>query len=208
MTPSRRARQPGEVEPPDLPDDLESADIVVLGDASPPAESYDHAHLEGVSFVGLVRADLTLIDSRLVDCDFSGANLDGLDVTRAEFVRCRLRGAVMTQGQFENASFVDCSFSGANFRMSNVRWARFADCDLRESDFYSATLANVVFEGCTLDGAIFEAAEVRELHIRHGSANDVRGALRLGEAVITSDLAVPLGAACLVDAGFRIYDED
>ena len=151
---------------PDLPEELrvlELPDVLV------------RAKLEGCLLEGLDLSErdaslLTLVESRLVHVDLTGARLRNAtlrDVAIAEgswanvraanatlrriqFERVRLTGADLAGTTIEDATFADCRIDLASFRASKLARVRFERCRMEEADFQAASFSSCLFSDCTL----------------------------------------------------------
>jgi uncharacterized protein YjbI with pentapeptide repeats len=163
---------------PDLPEELDAAELpAVLARGELEARL-----LEGLDLAERDASRLSLVESRLVNVDFTGtvvrngmlrdlmmeegswANVRGANVTlrRVRFERVRLTGADLGGASIEDATFVDCRIDLASFRAAKLARVRFERCRMEEADFQAATLSSCVFEDCTLARAILaEATFVR-----------------------------------------------
>lgn len=139
-------------------------------------------------------------------CDFSGAVLDGAELTRVRFINCRLTGAVFSAGELNDVVIENGVARLANFRMSSSSFLWISGASLQEADFYDARLRHSSLLDCDLTGADFTKAHVQGLNL-HGSVVDsVRGATSLSAADVRIDASQvgPLGAAVLGELGVRI----
>lgn len=114
--------------------------------------SLRRANLEGVN---LSRAQLYGTDFRganLINSNLSGANLKGSDFRRANLEHIDLRGA---------------NLEGADLRNSNLKWASLERANLRSVDLRGALLSRATqfgrsIGGANLEGAILDDADFRE----------------------------------------------
>lgn len=88
------------------------------------------------------------------DCDFTGACLDGVDLSES----------------WITASFRGASLRGAFFVGANVKTCDFRDADLTNADFRGAALCATQFSGAIVEGITLEGAYY---HSRTFSAGEV-----------------------------------
>jgi uncharacterized protein YjbI with pentapeptide repeats len=125
---------------------------------------------------------LTLVESRLLHVDLTGARLQNatlrdivveegswanvraanVTLRRLRFEGVRLTGADLGGASIEDATFMDCRIDLASFRAAKLARVRFERCRMEEADFQSATLASCLFEDCNLTRmSLAEATFVR-----------------------------------------------
>ena len=115
-------------------------------------------------------ADLSQLKSSnsCSQCDLRGANLNGMDLQRANLSQADLRGAQCVQTNLRNANLSGANLQGANmlaaslegavlhevnFTASNLRAANLRRTDLRGVNFRAAVLVGTNFAGADLSGA-------------------------------------------------------
>jgi uncharacterized protein YjbI with pentapeptide repeats len=102
----------------------------------------------GTDFRG---ADLTrayLNFSNLTGCNFSDAEMQGIDLTR-----CDLSGAVLVGANLTRANLSNSNLSGADLSHTMLAGALFNDTDLRRANLHDAELATATLSGVLLAGA-------------------------------------------------------
>jgi uncharacterized protein YjbI with pentapeptide repeats len=207
--------------PPHLPDHLEVVDEPVIEDETELVEvaiggdlSFTEASSVEIAacrvrarFTGAHLDRARLVDSLIIDSDFSCAELAGVSVTRVEFRGCRLSGLVADLGGFADVAFVDCRLDGANLRMT--RWSRsaFAGCDLREADLSGADLGGANLVRCDLRGATVDRARLHGCRLHHSQLDGVRGGEALRGVAIASDQIVPVALALFGALGIVLDDD-
>jgi len=98
--------------------------------------------------------------ARIVDTDFSGADLTNATFKNAFVKNCDFTGAKLIHAALDAADFEGCSFLGARFdrfyfdRPPTTAHARFVDCDFTGADFEDRDLTNVRFVRCKLAGVV------------------------------------------------------
>lgn len=88
------------------------------------------------------------------DLDFSGENLNNLDLSVGRFVNCLFQEADCFQTDFSHCDLHKASFDGAS-----LTYARFKDADLSDSTFFDANLAYVDFCRANLHSARMSSAD-------------------------------------------------
>lgn len=172
-------------------------------------------------------ADFTMQESRWVDADLSGRRLTGFRGRDVQFVHCDLSGAVLDDAVLTRVRFEDCRMTGvvfggaeltdvhiidsradlSNFRMAKAKFLRIENTSLHAADFYEFAADGCGLIGCDLAEASFEDARLSETDLHRSTLDDVRGALSLRGARISSDQLVPLGAALLAALDIQITEQ-
>jgi uncharacterized protein YjbI with pentapeptide repeats len=150
-------------------------------------ETGERVHFDGVQVVAAVLTESKLhfvswIDVLCERCDLSIIDWPKAKLTRVELRGCRVTGAKVLEGEFDNVRFVDCHLEYASFPAARFRQVSFEQCRLKEADFSGADLAGTMFTECDLDGVDFcraklqgadiSASTFREIEV---GAGDVRG---------------------------------
>lgn len=116
------------------------------------------------------------------ECDFRGAALAEIDLTRQN----------LTKASFQNADLRDANFAGAllekaDFRGANLIGARFSGADLQGANLENATIDNAYLVRADLRGACFKNATLTHSSLRTTkienadfSGADLRGANFIG----------------------------
>ncbi len=112
--------------------------------------------------------DVSVSDSR-----FTGARLDGANLSLVVFDRCKM-------------NLIQC-------QLSKLRNVRFDACDLSGAFFNDSDIAGTVFEGSDLTGADFSGANLQGCDFRRANVQDIRvGPEQLKGVIVTSDQALYL----------------
>jgi hypothetical protein len=104
----------------------------------------------------LEQADLTGAD--LHEANLSGVNLRGADLSGAQLYRTDLSGADLRGADLTRANLFGANLRGADLREadltgSRVHWANLSSADLREADLTEANLYRIILSGADLSGA-------------------------------------------------------
>lgn len=217
----RAARR--EVEPPDLPADLEHLYGGELHPGAPleavradssfavPPTVYDAVMTESVlSGVDLRERRLTGLrcsDVRFEGCDLAGARLEGATLTRVEFVRCRMTGTVLSGAQLQDVQILDCVANLIALRMAKANFLRIAGSSLREADLYQAALNTSRINECDLTGADFSQASVPDLDLRGSTLDGLVSPSSLRGASITTEQLFELSGPLASEAGITVVLE-
>lgn len=129
---------------------------------------------------------LNLIDARLIEADFSSANLEGADFSRAILARANFYRARLSVAKICRAILCDANLTGA---------------DLYKSDFSEADLSRAVLSGANLSRANLSAANLSDaiLYDTNLSGAKLSGA-NLSRATLSR---VNLSGASISDADFK-----
>lgn len=112
------------------------------------------------------------------NCNFSNADLAGINFLECEFINCNLSLAKISNSAFRDVKFNDCKLLGLHFNECNeflfavefencmlnlssfyklkLKKTKFKNCSLHEADFTETDLSASVFDDCDLARAIFE----------------------------------------------------
>ena len=189
----------------------------------------DELELEAVSVNGAdctVARRVAIDGSRLVTVTMAGAVLDklgctdtqiskleaaGLQAYKASFLRvsltdCRLTGAELAEGMFEDCVFKNVKFDETGFRFARFTRVRFENCMLRAADFSKAQFKQVTFTGCDLEAANFVSAQCDKVDITGEDLTQVKGLLGLKGATISSEQLMLLAPLLASELGFVIQE--
>ncbi|GAB3987479.1 hypothetical protein GCM10029978_106460 [Actinoallomurus acanthiterrae] len=111
--------------------------------------------------------DAILIGAHL---DFRGADLRGMDLSRADF----------TEATLDKVSFADCTLNRANFTESSIVEAKFTNVEMMGADLFGASGKGARFVKAWLSGTEAEFADLR--------SGDFRNAFLGGVSFVKSDL--------------------
>lgn len=146
-------------------------------------------------------------DSVFVDCEASGTSLEGAGLSRVEFRRCRLAGAVLSRGVLRDVRFVDCQLHDLQFRLAEGERVRFESCDMGDADLYGSKLEKCDFFDCDLTHAEFSQAALAGARLHGSKLDELRGVSSLAGVVISSAQTVPLALQMLATAGVVVDDD-
>ncbi len=120
----------------------------------------------GASFVGAILDAAIVTNCHLLDCDFSGAKMQGVDFSKSEFMRPIFANADMPGANLEaiHAEVADDltyeegqSWDNVNLAKANLRSAH-----LSKVSFRNANLAKACFEGANLSDADLSNTNLNE----------------------------------------------
>lgn len=114
---------------------------------------------------------------RLQHCVLDGEDLEGLDLTRAEFVGCSFAGTRWRRAQLAGTRWRGCRAGGADFELCDLTDARFESCDLNNTQWRRARLSSAEFCEVKLTGARFTDAVTLGMSLKRSLAvnADLRG---------------------------------
>jgi uncharacterized protein YjbI with pentapeptide repeats len=97
-----------------------------------------------------------------INCNFSNADLSGINFSECEFTGCNLTLAKTSKTSFINAKFRDCKLTGLRFDTCNdfLFTADFENCMLNISSFYKLKIKKIKFKSCMLHEADFTEADL------------------------------------------------
>ena len=147
----------------------------------------------------------------VVDCDFTGANLNDARISYDKIERTTFKNAILTRMDFHDSTFEkvcfdgadlteaelpeikcksDVSFVGANLQRIDAKSADFSGADLRKADLRGATLLDANFNNAKLDGANFKDA------LLFGATFDGADTSKAKNLTLPSQTTVSTGKAC------------
>ena len=129
----------------------------------------------------------------LIDMDLDGIDFSGLSLQGAIINRCKLRAAVLISSNFShanlqandlsrakmiaakltNADLSDCNLGDANILTASVRGACLDRIDFRGHDLCGLDLRNTSLSHCNLDGQSLAGADLSEVNLSHCVFNSV-----------------------------------
>jgi len=160
-------------------------------------EGYDAYELHGftatsMSYAGGNFGELAIHESRLVDCNFSKAQMASCEFERVVFNGCDFRSVDWTQSRFKQCQFIDC-------RLPDVQSekARFEDCRFVRSQFsawlhFRISMRDCVFQQCRFVNFSCTRGRVEQVtfehcfFLRHGFINGRINGLRMHACEIDS----------------------
>ncbi|MDD1063322.1 pentapeptide repeat-containing protein [Streptomyces cocklensis] len=161
------------------------------------------AIVSDVDFSGAEAPGVRLVGTRVVNCVFEKANLDGLEARATNFVGCSFAGASLRGAQLSiplndryslyedvdfsramlygascvDASFKRCVFSGVKMGAMSFRGSDFLDCSfsgaLRRVVFSDDSLTGRVLPGPVMQNVDFSDAVLRDVEFRGIDLNGV-----------------------------------
>ena len=107
------------------------------------------------------------------DESFDGADLSGEQLENSHFLRCSLRGVLLSSATTTGCTFEECDFTDARLNGSEHRRSSFVECT-----FKGASLFSGVFSGCRLIGASLEETDLTAITLSGDHALRLRPLLR------------------------------
>lgn len=102
------------------------------------------SHLTNNLFKGCSLKEAEFSKSYIKDCDFSGANLTGVNLLKSNHIdSCDLSGTDISGSQIQSSSLDNNLFKG-----SFLRDAKFSKSHLKRCDFWGANFTGVEFKSC------------------------------------------------------------
>lgn len=156
-----------------------------------------------------VRLKQSLKRAGLAGIDLSGANLEGVDFSRADLDGANLRGANLKNANLQSASLRQANLEGAD--LSNARLhkadlegARLSGATLDRAELELAELVEAVLENAKLRGARLVSANLEEANLSGAVLEDaeLRGAQAAGATFARASLC----RANLVRADLAVAD--
>jgi fluoroquinolone resistance protein len=110
----------------------------------------------------LPKADFELC--QFIHCNFSSADISGVNFTDCDFENCNLSSAKTIQTTFNNVRFRDCKMLGLHFETTNefLFTVNFKNCQLNLSSFYRRKMKKTVFDNCQFKEADFTETDLAE----------------------------------------------
>ena len=125
---------------------------------------FSGVNIEGMNLSGLKNLQGTF---------FSGADMDGIDLSLSDLTHSNFSGVIIDGGNFSEANLKDCRFAGAMLRNVNFERANLTGCD-----FSGAWLMNCDFSGADLSKTKFAGSKLEKVKVYGAkfSDSDIRGA--------------------------------
>lgn len=171
-----------------------------------PNMSFDESFLKQLTAVSAKLEKLSITDSRILHCDFSGAKCNDAAWLRLICEHSRLSGVDLSRAALQDITFSDCRLDMANFRFASLKRIRFVDCDFAEADFLGAHLEDVGFERCKVYKTVFEQCQPKFVDFRGSEMRDVRGWRSLDGCRIDSMQLVAVAPELAATLGLRVVD--
>jgi uncharacterized protein YjbI with pentapeptide repeats len=124
---------------------------VVLDDAVLDGARVVDSVLDGVSATALRAARVVLRDVRLEGCRIGAAEWFAAELTRVEFVGCRIDYLALADATLEDVRFRDCTMGDLDLRGATVKRTAFVDSRVRELSVHGARLEHLDLRGADLD---------------------------------------------------------
>ncbi len=127
--------------------------------------------------------------------------------TRVTFKGCRMSGALIARGHFQDVTFSDSKLDGVNFRMCQGDRLVFDHVNLRGADFYAAHLVSARFFDCDLNETDVSQAVLPRARFHGSLLSDIKGGEYLRDIVIDSSQVLPLATRVFSALAIRVEDE-
>ncbi len=107
--------------------------------------------------------------------DLKGADLSGVDLRRAQFIKCDLSGSCFNGAKLGSAKFEFCRLDGASFRNAGVHETEFSLSDMKSTDFRELDSdpfpSSADFSNSDLSGAKFDAGNFVNTNFHRATLN-------------------------------------
>lgn len=139
--------------------------------------------LERVNLSRCAFGSITMKDVRLVGCDLANLSTRGLNLTRVEFVNCRMTGLSAGEADLQHVLIFEGDQRYAQFRQSRFQSVELESCNWEEADFQGTDLTGTIFRRCNLRNVEMNRARLANADLRgsvveglHVSPEGLRGA--------------------------------
>lgn len=135
----------------------------------------------------------TIEEEKVTNAEFRNVDLsshrwNGVTVSRARFVDCRMMGIRISDVSFSDVLFEGCQLDYADFSRVRAKGSvTFVNCKLKESAFEDSDLSGIVFADCLLQDAEFSSAKMAGTDLRGSDLSGVKGLLSLKGVEVTSE---------------------
>lgn len=119
-----------------------------------------------IKAVNELRQEGSLFDGSLNAAFLWYANLQGANLSDADFCESSLRRANLQDAQLVGANLSNCGFLGANLQNTDFRDAWLSDSRFEGANLDGANLKNVNAEGVEFDGASLRGTDFRDANLR------------------------------------------
>ena len=116
-------------------------------------------------------SNASLSQYQFLKCDFSKADLHGVNFREAFLQQCKFDAVNLTSANMQGSELSNSSFSGAN-----LSWANLSKARLTTADFSRASLTEADLSDAVLRDVPFEEADLRRVKGLRLDSNFVRGA--------------------------------
>ncbi|WP_340539915.1 pentapeptide repeat-containing protein [Nocardioides sp. GXZ039] len=208
-------------------------DAIVHGDLEPggPDDLESRADLDGLEFLDVSVAELSLDGAVLRDCRLSGlaareadwrsvrlreVTAERLDIpvlraSRSHWQDVRIEGARLGSAEAYDAEwrsvhFVGCKLGFLNLRAAELLDVAFTDCVIEELDLLDATARRVRFTGTRIASLDLQRGRFEDVDLRGADLDALRGVEGLRGTTISPDQLTLLAPLLAHEAGLRIED--
>jgi len=108
-----------------------------------------NSDLNGAIFKNTILNASTLGNGSYTQCDFTGAEMIGVDAVDAFFEESDFTGAKLINCHFLSSHFSQCNFTGADLSGSDFNLASLDNCDFTDANIEAAKLENARMDNCT-----------------------------------------------------------
>ena len=141
----------------------------------------------GVSGWNAWRADAQGIRPDLSSSDLAGANLAGMDLSRASLSGADLRGALLAGTILRSGNLAGANLDGADLSGADLTEANLAGASLLRANLSGAVLNNTNLAGANLSGGLnLSGAKLERANL---AGADLRGVLMYGTGLESANLA-------------------
>jgi uncharacterized protein YjbI with pentapeptide repeats len=209
------------------------ADLPFAAHLAPAAGDLDHdAAYDGAHFDQLTIAEPQAVNSRFMECAFTGVTIQGGRLERARFSdvwlgETRLVATSLAQTHWLDVTFSaslaagveaygaelrrvtlrGCKLDSVNFREANLADVRFENCDLRDVDFAGATLTRTSFPDCRLARTDFSRAHLDQADLRDAELGIIISRDCLQGAIVSSAQLISLAPVLAQTIGITVSDD-
>ena len=122
------------------------------------------SEFEGAEFKNTNLMNAKLIFVLVNRCDFSGARMDGANMSMCKSASSKFIGTSMV-----SIDLTMSDISGSNFNMAQLPMANISSSDARNCNFMSSNLSGADLSNCALDNADFSSADLSGVNIEGSS---------------------------------------
>jgi type VI secretion system VgrG family protein len=121
------------------------------------------------SLAGADLHDARFVRCSLVDVDFTGANLEGADLTASQVRVTAIAGANLRGARFEKATFLRADLTTVRCERVSLIQCLMLEPNAAHVDFRGATLTRSTFRGASFEGAILEGVDAAQWNVAGGN---------------------------------------
>jgi putative glutamine amidotransferase len=133
-------------------------------DSGPHRAGLAAAALQTTSNFRLRQLPTNVTDTLFVECDFSEANLEGVELRRVIFKRCRFDNLKASNSRWVEVECHDCIGRWADFSQSHFTSCTWSGCSLPESTWHASTLTETCFDHARLATTAWSGCRIQTTH--------------------------------------------